>query len=191
MKRSDVRHALFRMKNGQPKVGCEELYEVVESMIPTGHSWNTFGTGWDVLIKNGQVLIIKPETDYNYVHSTCLEYSLCAKNNVKPDFDPRQANVIAIVESTMLDGKMTWANYNKNWGLTIDEDRGFIQTKLFATQVNEVTPEMIRNSAKSDGAAMTAVPELPKVEVSDFKPTVLTDAQRALIEHYSSKGRTK
>jgi hypothetical protein len=170
MTRSEVRHALFRMKSGLPRSECQHIYDTVEPMIPGGESWATFSTNWDVLVHHDEIQVVKPEVDYDFIHNTCLEFAMCKKHGVDMDMTSRQNNIIQIVEASMLEGKMTWDTYNKTWGVYVDRDVKRIHTKLFITMVNEVTPEMIAASIKSDGAAMTAVPELPVVELGEFTP---------------------
>lgn len=179
-----MRYTLFRMKNSNPVETPEatELYNTIDPLIPPGESWSTFSINWDVLFNNSEIIIIKPETDYNYVHSTCVEYSVCIKNKVEPDFDSRQLNIIKIVESTMLEGKMDWGSYNKVWGLTIDPDRNFIHTKLFSTAINVVTDEMIANSAKSDGSELSNIPSIPTTEINNFEPFEPTTEQKAMLD---------
>jgi hypothetical protein len=173
--RSEVRHALYRIKNGAPKAESKHIYDVVEPLIPANEQWGTFADNWDVTVVDSKISVIRPETDYDFVHSTCIEMSICAKSKTIPDFTDRQLNVIQMVESTMLEGKMKWETYNKSWGLTLDGPRKYVHTKLFATSVNTVTDEMIKNSAKSDGAAMVSPGEVP---VTTFTPTPFTPTER-------------
>jgi hypothetical protein len=158
------------MKSGMPRPECQHIYDTVEPMIPGGESWATFSTAWDVLVHNDEIRVVKPEVDYDFIHTTCLEFAMCQKLGVAMDMTDRQINIIQIIEASMLEDKMTWDTYNKTWGVYVDRDVKRIHTKLFLTVVNEVTPEMIAASIKSDGAAMTAVPELPVVELGEFTP---------------------
>ena len=173
MLRSDVRHALYRMRSGVPKQGAEEVYKIVEPLIPPGESWESFSTNWDVFVKNGVIHIIKPETDYDFIHTTCLEKSMSVRYNTPITFDQRQENTIEIVELNMLEGKMSWETYSKTWSVVLDYDLKKISTRMSATSINEVTADMIANSAKSDGAAMEHTPELPNtnVDMETFTPT--------------------
>lgn len=170
MTRSEIRHALYRARNGLMVRGKESLYDEVQKKIPVNESWETFAKNWDVFYKNGNIIVIKPETDYDFIHTTCIEKSLHVKNGMQMDATDRQLNAIQIVELNMLEGKMTWLNYNQAWGVSVDHELKKINTRLFLTSVNEVTEEMIKNSAPSDGAALTATPKLPEFTFGEMIP---------------------
>ncbi len=176
--RSDIRHACYRIKNNQPYK--PELIALVEPKLLNGEKWSDFSNTWDVLLdSNDQVVIIKPEVDYDYVHSVCLEAALYKKKGFDWDFDSRAMNVIQIVELNMMDN-MKWEDYNKTWGVYVDLEIKKIHTKLFKTVQNIVTPEMIQASQKSDGAEMVEVGFVPTVDMK-MEPFEPTEAERALI----------
>jgi hypothetical protein len=177
MTRSEVRHAVYRKRSGCPKPEYQQVYETIEAMLPGGESWDSFSTGWDVLVIGDDIAIIKPETDYDFIHTTCLEKAMCVNHGLTYNTTARQENVLQIVEAGMLDGLMDWTTYNKTWGVVVEVDVKRIHTKLFLTNVNVVTDEMIAASAKSDGAEMTAIPELPVIELGEFVP--MTDEEVA------------
>lgn len=168
MNRSEVRHALYRAKNGVPVESKQYIYDKVKPLIPEGESWETFSTGWDVFVKDENITVIRPEDDYDFIHSTCLEKCLHVRNGMKMKPTERQANALQIVELNMLEGKMRWDDYNNTWGVVVDKELRRISTRLYKTEVNVVTEEMIRASAPSDGAAMTKTPELDTIVV-DFE----------------------
>lgn len=175
MDRSELRHVLYRAKNGMFSESKEHIYNMVEPLIPLNESWKTFANNWDVFYKDGVVTVIKPETDYEFIHATCLERSFCAKNAIEMDASSRQLNALQIVELNMLENKMKWETYNITWGVGVDHVLKRINTRLFATSINKVTPEMIANSAKSDGAAMSEMPTISSISLS--QPTPMTDAE--------------
>lgn len=170
MNRSEIRHALYRAKNGIFADSKKHIYDMVEPKIPANESWSTFAKSWDIFYKNGEVTVIRPESDYDFIHTTCLEKALHVKNNIEMDATDRQLNVIQIVELNMLEGKMTWPTYNKTWGVSVDRELKRVYTRLFTTFVNEVTEDMIKASAPSDGTAMTALPEIPTVTLDESVP---------------------
>lgn len=177
MNRSEIRHALYRAKNGIFAESTKPFLDMVEPNIPVNESWATFSKNWDIFFNGGQVTVIRPEVDYDFIHTTCLEKSLHVKNSIPMDATPRQLNAIQIVELNMLEGKMSWLTYNKTWGISVDIELKRISTRLFATNVNEVTDEMIKKSASSDGAAMTAVPSIPTAVMD--KPIPMSDGEVA------------
>ena len=181
--RSDYRHSCYRMKSGKPlSPGNEEAIIDVEKVIPVGESWDTFADNWDILLdKSNQVFAVKPETDYDYVHSICLEIALSKKHNIDLNLDSRGDNVLQIVELNMMKN-MEWGDYNKTWGVFIDYDLKKIHTKLFKTQQNIVTPEMIAASRESDGSAMVSQGSIPVIQLSDAQPFEPTEAEREIIK---------
>lgn len=185
MNRSEIRHALYRAKNGILADDKKHIYDMVEPKLPAPETWATFAKNWDIFYKDGEITVIKPETDYDFIHTTCLEKSLHEKNGLVMDATDRQLNTIQIVELNMLEGKMTWANYNKTWGVSVDHELKRVATRLFNTSVNEVTEEMIKNSAPSDGNAMTAIPEIPVVAVDEMVP--MTDDEVVRFESFIKK----
>jgi hypothetical protein len=135
--RSEIRHACYRAKKDQP--ANPEILSLVKEKLSPGEDFKNFSINWDLFLDKNNVLhIIKPETNYEFAHSVCLEKSICVKNNMDPHFEPRQENVVQIVELNML-SNMSWETYNKTWGISIDYELKRIYTKLFKTVVNEVT----------------------------------------------------
>ena len=177
MNRSEIRHALYRAKNGIFAEDKQFIYDMVEPKLPVNENWNTFTINWDIFYKDGEITVVKPETDYDFIHTTCLEKALHIKNNIHMEATNRQLNTIQIVELSMLDGKMTWQNYNKTWGVSVDRELKRINTKLFLTDINEVTEEMIKNSTLSDGSAMNELPSIPEAVMSE--PEVMSDDEIA------------
>lgn len=188
--RSKVRHALFRAKNNTPKTDQEsqEIYDIVLPAIPPNETIQSFSTGWDIVLgKTGTISIIAPESDYDFVHSTCLKKAMAIEMNVTPQFSIREENVIQIVDASLLDNLMKWESYNKSWGVSIDYELKRIYTKLFKTVTNKVTDEMINNSRISDGTALTEVPSIPVVQLQEWQDVSKDEA--ALID--AALGRKK
>lgn len=179
--RSTVRHTCFRTKNEQPvSEGCELIVEKVAKIIPKGETWKTFSINWDVFVENdGNIIAIKPEADYDYIHSVCLEASLYKKKKMPFEFDARAQNVIQIVELNMM-SNMHWEDYNKTWGVFVDHELKKIHTKWFKTAQNVVTDEMIESSKKSDGSELTSLASIPMVEL-EMTPSEPTEQEKALI----------
>lgn len=175
MNRSEIRHALYRAKNNIIAPEKQYIYDMVSKLLPVNESFATFANRWDVFVSNDTITIIKPEVDYDFIHTTCLEKALHVKNNIDMELTDRQSNALQIVELNMLDGKMEWDTYNKTWGVFVDTELKRIHTKLFRTVINEVTEEMIQSSAQSDGAAMQELPSIPIVTLSD--PVVMNDSE--------------
>ena len=190
LKRSDVRHTCFRMKNKQvPTESNAYIVEMVEKSLPVWATWANFCSDWDIFIdQSGTIKIIKPELDYDFCHSTCLEAALYKRKNLEFDFGDRESNVLNIVELNMMEN-MTWENYNKTWGISVDHELKRIHTRHFLTKENVVTPEMIKNSAKSDGAPQLEVPSIPVVQMHSKTITedMLTPVERKLLEKYKAK----
>jgi hypothetical protein len=170
------------MKN-KAEVAEDKKYivKLVETIIPEGESWDTFSLKWDILLDQlGDIYPIVPESDYDYVHSVCLEIALSKKHSIPLNLDKRALNVYTIVELNMMEN-MTWDEYNKTWGVYIDYELKKIHTKLFKTKQNIVTPEMIEDSKKSDGAAMIETGSIPIVDMK-MEPFEPTPAEKAMIE---------
>lgn len=191
LNKSELRNACYRAKKGVATSGHDALLAVVSPLLNETQCWDNFPKVWDIMLdRNGKVVIIKPETDYDYIHSTLLEAAMNAKANLSFDsFDDRQMNIISQVESLMLIGIMSWDNYNRAWGVGIDPSLKTISTKQYNIKSGQitVTPAMIEASKKdADGTALTEV--VPKVllaksmsdaEVTSFKQR-LSKKQKSL-----------
>lgn len=149
MNRSELRHACFRAKNNAITPDKQHFLNAVEPLLSPGQNWDNFTKVWDLLVtKTGKIVIIKPETDYDFIHSTCLKANIYALRDLEFDFSDREANIITIVEIMMLEGLMKWKTYNTDWGIIIDTELGVIRTKLYNRPTNQidVTSKMIEDS---------------------------------------------
>lgn len=172
--RSDLRNACYRAKKGVAEEKHKPLLDMIEPLLQPHQRWENFPTTWDIMIKGSDIKIVNAETDYDFIHSTLLEASLCDRRGIKFDsetFNDRQLNIITIVEVLMLDNVMTWSNYNKVWGVQIDPTIKQIQTTLYnykSAQI-EVTEDMIKASMKdADGTPLSE--EHIKETVLEMKP---------------------
>lgn len=169
-KRSELRHACYRAKNNAVTEKNRILLDVIEPMLERWQNWKNFATEWDILVDpTGKIHIVKPETDYDFIHSTLLEASICAKNNIPFNFDDRKQNIVEQTEILMLEKVMTWENYNTVWGIFVDTQINAFRTRLYAKPSQKaVTDEMISASTgKADGSAFT---ELTPSTI-ELKPT--------------------
>lgn len=183
--RSELRNACFRAKNGVSTEKHAPMLDLVLPLLKDGQRWDNFSTVWDLIVTSGKIVIVKPEVDYDYVHSTLLEASLYKKQGIDFDsFNDRQISIIAQVESIMLDGVMTWETYNKTWGVSIDPELKKFSTKLYNVSSNqiEVTEEMIVASQKdADGSAFT------QKEENVLQTKVMTTEQSKAFEEFLAK----
>lgn len=191
-RRSEIRHACFRAKKNAATEENKKVLAIVEPLLDVHQRWENFGTVWDVLLdSNSNIIIIKPETDYDFIHTTCIEASLYKKNGIKFDsFSDRQKNIIVTVETLMLDNLMSWESYGKAWGVEVDQSTKTIKTRLYNVRSSqiEVTDEMIKSSMKdADGSAFTEKEE----NVLEAKP-MNAEQQKAfeefLAKKYAQKG---
>lgn len=191
--RSELRHACFRAKKGAISEKHQPLLDVLTPLLKPYQKWENFSTVWDILVTgSGDVKIVKPETDYDYIHNTLLEASLYARQGIDFDsFDDRQMNIIIQVQSIMLDNIMSWSNYNKVWGVEVDLELKIIKTKLYNLKPaqKEVTQEMIEASKKdADGAPMTAIPQPNVLEMKPMTEEQSRAFEEFLAKKYSQKG---
>lgn len=189
-KRSDIRYACTRAKKNNATEEHTAILDSVSTLLKPHQRWENFKITWDVLVdKNNNIVIIDPETDRDFVHSTCLEYSISIKNNIEPTFNDRQNNIIAIVDAIMLDGKMHWENYNKAWGVEIDSDTKMIKTRMYNVPSNQitVTPEMIKASMKEPEGIVEQ--EIVVLDIPELKP--MTDSQIVEVKNSIPKEELK
>lgn len=185
--RSELRNACYRAKKGVATEAHQPLLDMITPLLSDRQNWKNFPSEWDVMIKGDKVKIIKPETDYNYIHSTLLEAALYKKQGIDFDsFTDRQLNIIHTVEILMLEGLMTWANYNKVWGVVVDPELKQIKTTLYnvkSTQI-EVTDDMIKASMKdADGTPLTE----PTVKETELEMKPMDAAMEKAFKEFLSK----
>ena len=185
--RSELRHACYRAKKGVATEKNQLLLDLIKPLLQPHQRWENFSKVWDILVsKSGDIKVIKPETNYDYIHNTLLEASLYAKQGIDFDsFDDNQMNIIEQVEILMLDNIMSWKNYNRVWGVEIDPELKTLKTKLYNVDPGqiEVTQEMIEASKKdADGNPLSAQQE---PNVLEMKP--MSDAQSKAFEEFLAK----
>lgn len=158
--RSEIRHACYRAKNNAISEKNRIILDIVEPMLDRHQRWENFGEVWDVaLSKDKQIKIVYPETDYDFIHTVLLKAALYTEMGKSlQDLADREYNLVLQVEHLMLEGVMTWENYNKKWGVVVDKTTNSISTKMYNVSSGqiEVTQEMIEASKKdADGSAFS------------------------------------
>lgn len=190
-KRSDFRHACYRAKKNAAEDKHKVLLDIVEPLLSIGQTWANFSTKWDLLLnKEGKVKIIKPESNYDFIHSTLLEASVYAKQGIDFDsFDDRQLNIIVQVEAILLEPIMDFKNYNKVWGVELEPTTKQIKTKLYQALIQkEVTEDMIKASMKdADGNPLTPT-EVTQLEAKPMTEQQVKDFEDFLKRKYPNKG---
>lgn len=185
--RSEIRHACYRAKNNAATEKNLEILKHVEPLLQTHHRWDNFAEVWDVIIgKGGVIKIVYPETNSDYIHSTLLKAQLYVEMGKNfEDLDDRAFSLVNQVEQLMLDGVMTWENYNKVWGIEVDSQYKALKTVLYNTKSSqiEVTEEMIEASKKdADGSAFGAA---QASNVLEAKP--MEDHLQKMFEEFLAK----
>jgi hypothetical protein len=171
--RSDIRHACFRAKNSALSEKNQKIIDIVVPLLGAHQRFDNFATVWDILVDvGGNIVVVNPETDIEFIRSTCLEKQFQVKYGVNTPMDSRKQNIITIVDILMLDGKMTWENFEAVWGVGFDAQIKMIYTKMFVpTTQKTVTEEMIQASKISkDDVAHTGesgVIEITPTEMSE------------------------
>jgi len=179
--KGNLRYACYRAKKGNITSDIMPLLESIEVKLEAHQRWENFSTEWDILVSdNNEIIIIKPETDYNFIHSTCLEANILSKREMSfSSFDERQRNIIKIIEASMLDELMSWETYNTSWGIEIDHTLKLIKTKLYNVESNQitVTEEMIEASKKEPTIVPLNAPD-PLV----LEPTPMSEEEIASLK---------
>jgi hypothetical protein len=159
-------------KNNQPK--NPEIIEKVAA-LKGNYSWLHFGEEWDVMIRNGEIIVFPSIKDLSTVTEVCAKKQLTVEMNIDKEWSVQEEAIIAQVESQFLDKLMTWENYKKNWNVKFDQDQSRITTfllKMPKTQ-NEVTQSMIdkklqesiANSKAQKSSLATMLEARPMTEV--------------------------
>lgn len=170
MTRSELRHACYRARKNAATEKNKEALALVEPLLTDKQTWSNFSTEWDLMVNTaGNIIIIQPELDSEFIKSTCLDIKLSVMKGLPLDeLSDRQQNIKSIVESQMLDGLMDWTNYNSKWRVFVNKDVGMIETKLISQPGQKpVTQEMIQGSMKTTN--VTSI-EKTTIKVDEPKP---------------------
>lgn len=184
--RSEIRHACYRAKNKVATARNREILALVEPLMQHNHRWDNFAEVWDVIVtRDKEIKIVYPETNYDYIHTTLLKAVLYVElGRPFDDLDDRAFSLVTQVEQLMLDGVMTWANYNTVWGVVVDPSTNSIKTTMYNVKPSqiEVTAEMIEASKKdADGSAFTSSQE---VATTTLEMKSMDEAQRKAFEEF-------
>lgn len=191
--RSQIRHACYRAKNKAATAANQEILNQVEPLLIEGQTWDNFSDIWDIFVnKGGEIKIVHPERDAKFIEKTLLKISTYFEIGKSLDsLTERELNVYAQVNPLLLDGVMTWENYQTVWSANLDSSTNAIRTKLFnvkSTQI-EVTPEMIEASKKdADGSVYTGEHEIKPVEV-EMKP--MSEKDKLAFSEFLAKKQNK
>lgn len=170
LKRSDVRNACFRAKVGDWRESQRDIQNQILSKLPPYANWDNFTKEWDITIsKSGEIVIIKPEVDFDYVLKVCTEASVAKKNGLVENWNVREKNIIDIIEAEMLDGITTWQNFFDVWSVEIDLILKRIHIKLLKKELGQ------RKVEPSEYEPKTIVEMTP--EVNEFKVEPMTQEE--------------
>lgn len=185
--KSDYRYACYRAKKGTAEDALiKDRLAVLKPLLGPAQRWENFAETWDILIdKKGDVVIIQPEMDEDYIHKVCLEAKFKAEKGLDVSFDnDRQMNIVNVLETHMLDGLMDWNNYNEAWGVDIDHEFKRLGTKLYNSRPSqiEVTQEMIDASVLDADPSHERKEETPHFEVTVGEQSEMSPEQREFFE---------
>ena len=188
--RSELRYACYRAKANNITDDLADKIELIKSLLSPYQPWSAFPKDWDVLVNVlGEVKIIKPVTNYEFLHSTLIEASLYVKQKIPFDsFTDEQLNIITQVEQLMLENVMTWENYNRVWGVNIDTVQNQIKSRLYNVNSSqlEVTDDMIKASQKdADGTAFTDNADNINTTTLSTKP--MSEQEKRMFEEFLNK----
>jgi len=152
-RRKDIRYSIARCrKEGEHPPENMEIFTWVMERKPEKLDIADFPDKWDIMLSKGTILFVEPERDISFIQQTCAEAKVLTKHNIGFDeLSDRQKNIITIVETAMLDGKMTWENYSDGWRVTLDVSNNQMGTQLLGGSPGQkaVTSEMIEQSGRA------------------------------------------
>jgi len=152
-RRKDIRYSIARCrKEGEHPPENMEIFTWVMERKPEKLDIADFPDKWDIMLSKGTILFVEPERDISFIQQTCAEAKVLTKHNIGFDeLSDRQKNIITIVETSMLDGKMTWENYSDGWRVTLDVSNNQMGTQLLGGSPGQkaVTSEMIEQSGRA------------------------------------------
>lgn len=182
--RYDVRNACSRIAKGlTPRI--PELKEILfEKMAETNYNWAQFGTKWDVVVTNGEIILIAAIKDVDEVKEVCAKRQMIEELGVEKTWTDREIAVIDAIEAQFLDGIMDWSNYKTNWSVKKDNDRDTVVTYLLKANPGQKKITQADIDAKlreSMGLSPDEDPSTPtdtfEVKFSDPRPATPEDVE--------------
>lgn len=182
--RYDVRNACSRIAKGlTPRI--PELKEILfEKMAETNYNWAQFGTKWDAVVTNGEIILIAAIKDVDEVKEVCAKRQMIEELGVEKTWTDREIAVIDAIEAQFLDGIMDWSNYKTNWSVKKDNDRDTVVTYLLKANPGQKKITQADIDAKlreSMGLAPDEDPSTPtdtfEVKFSDPRPATPEDVE--------------
>jgi hypothetical protein len=133
--RSEVRHICFKRKSGFTLDSelANEVYRIVDPVLKKNNwKWAEFSTVWDLSVKPNSIVPIKAIKDLNFVLEVAAKAQLLVELKMTKEWSDDELAVIHFIESQFLEGKMSWANFRKDWDVRWDHE------------YNKITAAMIR-----------------------------------------------
>ena len=141
LRRSDVRLCAYR-KQANAKIP-EKLLHIIPLIedILEEDTWENFLKGWDIVIKNGEIVKIIPEKDLQFAVTTCLEIKTkislgVPEEEVLTTLDIRQKNIYDIVILNYLGDIVDWENFNLTWEIKFDSSETRLEVLNKKTKIN-------------------------------------------------------
>jgi hypothetical protein len=123
--RSDVRHICFKRKNGflLDTPLARAVYGAVEPALKKYNwGWNDFTEKWDVSVKPNSITPVKAIKDLAFITEVSGKAQMLVEMGIEKDWTHEELAIIHFIESQFLEGKMTWANYKKDWNISWDHE---------------------------------------------------------------------
>jgi hypothetical protein len=141
LRRSDVRLCAYR-KQANVKIPAKLLHIIplIEDILEED-TWENFLKGWDIVIKNGEIVKIIPEKDLQFAVTTCLEIKTkislgIPEKEILTTLDIRQKNIYDIVTLNYLGDTVDWENFNLTWEIKFDSSETRLEVLNKKTKIN-------------------------------------------------------
>lgn len=141
LRRSDVRLCAYR-KQANAKIP-EKLLHIIPLIedILGEDTWENFLKGWDIIVKDGEIVKVIPEKDLHFAVTTCLEIKTkislgISEEEISTTLDIRQKNIYDIVNLNYLGDTVDWENFNVTWEIKFDSSGTRLEVLNKKTKIN-------------------------------------------------------
>lgn len=159
--RSDVRYACYRKQKGIDAEKHQEIISEIDKIKLPTDKWEDFSTGWDVFVTPKEITRIVPETDFDYIHTTCTEFKVktnmgLSNEEIYEQADKRQKNIFEIVMLNNIEDD--FSGFGETWRVSVDQGSKRIEVKSLKTKLNKVPkppPKPVASAVRNTIVDMT------------------------------------
>lgn len=139
--RSNIRYACYRKQNNTHTEKHQLLLDDVEKVLLPTDTWEGFSNVWDIFVAQDKITRIVPETDIDFIHTTCTEIKVktnmgISDEEIYKELSDRQKNIYNIVLLNSIEPN--FSQYGEAWKVIVDQGAKRIEVRSLKTKNNPI-----------------------------------------------------